>query len=71
MIICILGENPAPELGTEIVYHCPAGHFFEHDLYAPTRVTVRCQESGAFTQPTWHNCVVREFVAFSRGVNTI
>ena len=49
-------------MGTEIVYHCPEGHFFEHDIYAPTKVTVRCQESGRFTDPTWHNCIIREFL---------
>ena len=56
-----LGKNPAVVEGTEIVYTCPAGYFFEHDIYAPTKQKIRCTDSGTFKQPEeWFKCLARK-----------
>ena len=56
------GKNPAVEVGTEIVFNCPEGYFFEHDIYAPTKQKIRCTDSGQFRQPDqWFKCLARKF----------
>ena len=48
-------------VGTEIVFNCPEGYFFEHDIYAPTRQKMRCTDDGTFKQPEeWFKCVARK-----------
>ena len=48
-------------MGTEIVFNCPEGYFFEHDIYAPTRQKMRCTDDGTFKQPDeWFKCVARK-----------
>ena len=57
-----LGENPAPKVGTELVYTCPEGYLFEHDFYAPRKSTIRCGEDGKFSKPPfWPKCIIRKY----------
>ena len=57
-----LGENPAPKVGTELVYMCPEGYLFEHDFYAPRKSIIRCGEDGKFSKPPfWPKCIIRKY----------
>ena len=60
-----LGQNPAPKVGSELVYTCPKDHLFEHDLYAPRQSTIRCGEDGIFSKPPfWPKCIIREYIEY-------
>ena len=57
-------DNPAVPVGETLEYHCPDGHFFEHDYYAPTKARILCQPDGTFWEPlingSWPTCIIRE-----------
>ena len=62
MALAYLGENPAPKVGTELVYKCPEGYLFEHDFYAPRKSIIRCGEDGKFSKPPfWPKCIIRKY----------
>ena len=60
----MLDDNPVVSVGTTLEYHCPEGHFFEHDYYAPTKARILCQPDGTFWEPlingSWPTCIIRE-----------
>ena len=57
-------DNPVVPVGKTLEYHCPEGHFFEHDYYAPTKARILCQPDGTFWEPringSWPKCIIRE-----------
>ena len=56
-----IGKSPAVEVGTEFVFTCPEGYYFEHDIYAPTKQKIRCTDAGTFKQPDeWFKCLARK-----------
>ena len=63
-IFFLLDDNPVVSVGTTLEYHCPEGHFFEHDYYAPTKARILCQPDGTFWEPlingSWPTCIIRE-----------
>ena len=63
-----LDDNPVVPVGETLEYHCPDGHFFEHDFYAPTKARILCQPDGTFWEPlingSWPTCIIRELENF-------
>ena len=52
------GHNPAPEVGTQLIYQCAKNMKFSHEPNANPAVKIHCLEDGTFTQPqTWPKCV--------------
>ena len=57
--------TPAPPVGFNLTFICPAGQVFDHDWFATPFLMMTCQENGIFDEPDWEEylCVWRKLLA--------